>query len=143
MINFPKRVVQCGKTEDGRVGVDYMEKEKIIQDARNMFINVIYITTGLNMAISTYKNFVRYFCMKKTICTLDLHIVHAGVLISFSSSSFLSFFIFFHFLASARMWLAKRSSCPSISCSWEATRLASIVVLLISIAFCFNLPSFS
>ena len=97
MINFPKRVVQCGKTEDGRVGVDYMEKEKIIQDARNMFINVIYITTGLNMAISTYKNFVRYFCMKKTICTLNLHIVHAGLLISFSSSSFLSFLSFFTF----------------------------------------------
>ena len=51
-------MVQCGKTEDGSVGVDYMEKEKIIQDARNMFINVIYITTGPTMAISTYKNFV-------------------------------------------------------------------------------------
>ena len=36
-----------GKTKDGSVGVDYLEKEKIIQDARNMFINVIYITTGL------------------------------------------------------------------------------------------------
>ena len=56
MIDFPKRVVQCGKTEDGSIGVDYMEKEKIVQDERNMFINVIYITTGL--AISTYKNFV-------------------------------------------------------------------------------------
>ena len=53
------------------------------------------------------------------------------------------FFIFFHFLASARMRLAKRSSCPAISCSWAATHLASIVVLLISIAFCFNLSSFS
>ena len=58
MIDFPKRLVQCGKTEDGSIGVDYMEKEKIVQDERNMFINVIYITTGLTMAISTYKNFV-------------------------------------------------------------------------------------
>ena len=58
MIDFPKRVVQCGKTEDGSIGVDYMEKEKIVQDERNMFINVIYITTGLTMAISTYNNFV-------------------------------------------------------------------------------------
>ena len=53
-------MVQCGKTEDGSVGVDYKEKEKIIQDARNMFINVTYITTGLTMAISTYNNFVHY-----------------------------------------------------------------------------------
>ena len=77
------------------------------------------------------------------------HIVHAGVLISFCYSPFLIFFfffffkIFFDFLASAGMWLAKRSSCPAISCSWAATRLASIVVLLISIAFCFHLSSFS
>jgi len=36
------------------------------------------------------------------------------------------------------MRLAKWSSCQAISCSWAATRLASIVVLLISFAFCFN-----
>ena len=47
MIDFAKRVVQCRKTEDGSVVDDTMEKEKIIQDARNMFINVIYVTTGL------------------------------------------------------------------------------------------------
>ena len=42
-----------------------MEKEKFIQDERNMFINVIYITTGLTMAISTCKNFVHYFCIEE------------------------------------------------------------------------------
>ena len=41
------------------------------------------------------------------------------------------------------MWLAKRPSCPAISCSWAATRLASMVAFLISLAFCFNLSSFS
>ena len=75
MIDFPKRVVQCGKTEGGRVGVDYMEKEKIIQDARNMFINVIYITTGLTMAISTIRTLYIIFVLKKTICTLNLLII--------------------------------------------------------------------
>ena len=70
MIDFPKRVVQCGKTEDGSIGVDYMEKEKIVQDERNMFINVIYITTGLTMAISTCKNVVHYFCTEEN----DLYI---------------------------------------------------------------------
>ena len=103
MIDFPKRVVQCGETEDGSVGVAHMEKEKIIQDARNMFINLIYITTGLTMAISTYKNFVHYFCIKKTTCTLNLHTVHPGVLISFCSSPFffiLSFFTFWPLLES-------------------------------------------
>jgi len=41
------------------------------------------------------------------------------------------------------MWLAKQSSRPANSCSWAATLLASIVVLLISIAFCFNRSPFS
>ena len=35
------------KVEDGGIGVDTVEKEKIIQDARNMFINAIYVITGL------------------------------------------------------------------------------------------------
>ena len=35
-----------------------------------MFINVICITTGLTMAISTYKNFVHYFCNEEN----DLYI---------------------------------------------------------------------
>ena len=116
-----------------------MEKEKIIQDERNMFINVIYITTGLTMAISTCKNFVHYFCTEEN----DLYIKF-----TYSACWCINFLLFFSFfylflLFSARMWLAKRSSCPAISCSWAATRLASIVVLLISIALCFNLSSFS
>ena len=122
VIDFPKRVVQCGKTEDGSVGVDYMEKEKFIQDERNMFINVIYITTGLTMAISTCKNFVHYFCTEEN----DLYIkftYSACWCINFLLP--FSFFLsFFYFLVSARMWLAKRSSCRAISCSWAATRLA-------------------
>ena len=40
MIDFPKRVVQCRKMEDGSVGVDYMEKEKIIQDERKSVLNI-------------------------------------------------------------------------------------------------------
>ena len=36
------------------------------------------------------------------------------------------------------MQFATWSSSPAISCSWAATRLASIVVFLISFAFCFN-----
>ena len=68
VIDFPKRVVQCRKAEDGSVGVDTMEKEKVMQDARNMFINVIYVTTGLQAI--TNKNFVHYFCIEKN----DLYI---------------------------------------------------------------------
>ena len=49
----------------------------------------------------------------------------------------------FYFLASARMWLDKRLSCPAISCSWAATHLASIAAPPISLAFCFNFSSFS
>ena len=52
-------------------------------------------------------------------------------------------FISFYFLVSAKMWLAKRPSCPAISCGWAATRLASMVALLIYLAFCFNFSSFS
>ena len=52
-------------------------------------------------------------------------------------------FIFFYFLVSAKMWLAKRPSCPAISSSWAATRLASTVAFLISLAFCINFSSFS
>ena len=82
-------------------------------------------------------NFIteKTICNGKTICTINLHIIHAGVLISFLLS--------FYFLASAKMWLAKRPSCPAISCSWAVTRLASVVAFLISLAFCFNLSSFS
>ena len=56
---------------------------------------------------------------------------------------FESLFIFFYFLVSAKIWLAKRPSCPTISCSWAATRLASMVAFLISVAFCINFSSFS
>ena len=52
------------------------------------------------------------------------------------------FYFFFNFLVSSRIWLAKQSSCPAISCSWAATRFASVTVFLISFAFCFNLSSF-
>ena len=55
---------------------------------------------------------------------------------------FESLFIFFYFLVSAKIWLAKRPSCPTISCSWAATRLASTVAFLISVACCTNLSSF-
>ena len=78
--------------------------------------------------------------LKKTICTLNLHIVHAGVLISFCSSPF--FFIFFYFLVSARMSLAKRSSCRAISCSWAATRLAFLVIPFLSFQFLSSLLLF-
>ena len=74
-------------------------------------------------------------CNGKPICTINLRTVLAGVLISF--------LYHFLFLASGRMWLAKRPSCPVISCSWAATRLASVVAFLISLAFYFNLSSFS
>ena len=52
-------------------------------------------------------------------------------------------FIFFYFLVSVKMWLAKRPSCPAISSSWAAPRLASTVAFLISLAFCINFSSFS
>ena len=55
----------------------------------------------------------------------------------------ISYLISFYFFASSKMWLAKRPSCPAISCSWAATRLASMVAVLISLAFCFNFASFS
>ena len=100
-----------------------MEKEKFIQDERNMFINVIYITTGLTMAISTCKNFVHYFCTEEN---------HVYIKFTYSACWCINFLLlfsffflsFFHFLVSARMWLAKRSSCRAISCCWAATRLA-------------------
>ena len=45
------------------------------------------------------------------------------------------FYFFFNFLVSSRIWLAKKSSYPAISCSWAATLFASITVFLISFAF--------
>ena len=75
-------------------------------------------------------------CNGKTICTINLHIIHAGVLISF-------LYLFTFWLLPKLMWLAKRPSCPVISCSWAATRLASMVTFLIFLAFCLNLSSFS
>ena len=54
-----------------------------------------------------------------------------------------SLFIVFYFLVSCKIWLAKRPSCPAISCSWAATRLASMVAFLISVAFCTNFFFFS
>ena len=95
MIDFPKRVVQCGKTEDGSIGVDYMEKEKIVQDERNMFINVIYITTGLTMAISTCKNFVHYFCTEEN----DLYIKF-----TYSACWCINFLLLFSFFLSFTFW---------------------------------------
>ena len=55
----------------------------------------------------------------------------------------LNFFLYFCFLVSAKMWLAKQPSCPAISCSWAVTGLASMVAFLISLAFCINFSSFS
>ena len=73
-------------------------------------------------------------CNGKTICTINLHIVHDGVLISF---------LYLLFFGLCQNVVAKRPSCPAISCSWAATCLASMVAFLISLAFCFNLSSFS
>ena len=42
VINFTKIVVLYRKAEDGGIGVDTVEKEKILRDARNMFIFAIY-----------------------------------------------------------------------------------------------------
>ena len=46
--------------------------------------------------------------------------------------------VLFHFWASARMWLAKWSSCPAIRCNGAATRLPlrTVFLFLISLAFC-------
>ena len=44
--------------------MDTVEKEKIIQDARNMFINAIYVFTGPTLATTT-KNFIYYFISEK------------------------------------------------------------------------------
>ena len=140
VIDFAKRVVQCRKTEDGSVVDDTMEKEKIIQDARNMFINVIYVTTGLTQAITT-KNFVHYFCIEEN----DLYIkftLSACWCINFHCSSPF-FFIFF------TVWPLLECCQPS---GLAALPLAAVeqpparllqLCLLISIAFCFNLSSFS
>ena len=52
---------------------------------------------------------------------------------------FFSMNVLFHFWASARMWLAKWSSCPAISCNGAATHLPLRTVFflfLISLAFC-------
>ena len=77
---FPKEIGAVW--EKGR-----MEKERIIQDARNMFMNHYRSDLGHFLLRNLYISFV----LKKTICTLNLHIVHAGVLISFCCSSFFIF----------------------------------------------------
>ena len=97
---------------DGDIGVDTVEKEKILQDARNKFICYIY-STGSPLE-TTIKDLTKVMLL------------------------FESLFIFFYFLVSAKIWLAKRPSCAAISCSWAATRLASMVAFLISVAFCTN-----
>ena len=38
MINFTEIVVEYRKAMDGDIGVDTVEKEKILQDAKNKFI---------------------------------------------------------------------------------------------------------
>ena len=120
--------------------MDTVKKEKIIQDARNMFIIAIYslqVRLRPQLLRTSYTNLLlkKTICNGKTICTVNFHIIHAAVLISF--------LYLFTFWLLPKMWLAKRPRCPAISCSWAATRLASMVALLISLAFCFNFSSFS
>ena len=120
--------------------MDTVKKEKIIQDARNMFIIAIYslqVRLRPQLLRTSYTNLLlkKTICNGKTICTVNFHIIHAAVLISF--------LYLFTFWLLPKMWLAKRPRCPAISCSWAATRLASTVAFLISLAFCINFSSFS
>ena len=85
---------------------------------------------GLRMPFPYQQQFV----LENLICIINFN----KVMLLFES-----LFIFLYFLVSAKIWLAKRPSCPAISCSWAATRLASMVAFLISVAFCTNFSSFS
>lgn len=59
------------------------------KDHTGWFIHVIYITTGLTMAISTYKNFVHYFCIEEN----DLYIKF-----TYSACWCINFLLLFSFL---------------------------------------------
>ena len=62
--------------------MDTVEKEKIIQDARNMCIIAIY-SLQVRLRPQLLRTSYTVLLPKKTICTINLHIIHAGVLISF------------------------------------------------------------
>ena len=68
--------------------MDTVKKEKIIQDARNMFIIAIYslqVRLRPQLLRTSYTILLpkKTICNGKTICTVNFHIIHAAVLISF------------------------------------------------------------
>lgn len=80
------------------------------------------------------------FSFKLTICTLinlTLTLLKKKIKIKkykhlyLLNKLFFSMNVLFHFWASARMWLAKWSSCPAISCNGAASRLPLRTVFFI------------
>jgi len=106
------------EVEDDRDGVDTMEQEETTHNKRNLmncfffYINHMYIN-------KSYTDFVKKKKLKKY--------KHLYLL----NKLFFSVNVLFHFWASARMWLAKWSSCPAISCNGAATRLPLRTVFFI------------
>ena len=91
---------------------------------------IVQVRLMTQLLKATYKH---YFA-NKTMCIRNFVLYNKFYQGTCCCLNFFSYFLAY-FLVSAKMWLAKRPSCPAISCSWAATRLASTVAFLISLAF--------
>lgn len=96
-----------------------MEQEETIHNERNL-MNCFFFYIDHMYINKSYTDFVK----KKIKIKKYKHLYLLNKL-------FFSMNVLFHFWASARMWLAKWSSCPAISCNGAATRLPLRTVFFI------------
>ena len=108
-----------------------------------MFINAIYVTTGLTQAITT-KNFVYYFCTEKKKNDLywknDLYIKFTYSSCWCINFPFISFFLFV--LCYNVAGQAAQLPCHQLQLGSHPLGFYSCIFNF-QIAFCFNLSSFS
>ena len=127
-----------------------MERQETIHNRKNFWrINFffhrlykyIFLKTAVATALYSFlfnKHVIFYYIFLKKNFSFSLKVHVYKLLTNFMFYFYLLGWFSCYSIASAKLWLAQQSSCPAISCSWAATRLASMTASLIFLGLLFE-----
>ena len=104
-------------------------------------ISTFFLKTAVANALYSFlfdKHVIFYYIFLKKNFSFSLKVHVYKLLTNFMFYFYLLGWFSCYSIASAKLWLAQQSSCPAISCSWAATRLASMTASLVFLGLLFE-----